>query len=150
MAELYSVNYTKINVTLPSEKVNSGDANGKMKCLFDEFNLSGALGLNDEILIQGLPKGCRVHEVVLESEALGGSCQLSMGFKGNGVDAEDDDAFIPATSAASAVIAKMSDAAGNAGMLKILGGETIPFIKAVAASGATSGKIKVGIYFTND
>lgn len=150
MAELYSVNYTKINISNPSEKVGPGDSNGKMKCLFDEFDLSAALGLNDEILLQPLPKGCRVHEVVLESEALGGSCSLSLGFKGNGVDIADDDAFIPATSAASAVIVKMSDAAGNAGMMKVLGGETTPFIKAVAASGATSGKIKVGIYFTND
>lgn len=150
MAELYSVNYTKVNISNPSEKIAPGDSNGKLKCLFDEFDLSAALGAGDEILLQALPKGCRVHEVVLEAEALGGSCSLSLGWKDNGSDAEDDDGFIPATSAASAVIVKMSDAAGNAGMMKIMGGESTPFIKAVAASGATSGKIKVGIYFTND
>lgn len=150
MAELYSVNYTKVNISNPSEKIAPGDSNGKMKCLFDEFDLSGALGLNDEILLQSLPKGCRVHEVVIEAEALGGSCSLSVGWKDNGSDAEDDDGFVPSTSFASAAIAKMSDAAGNAGMLKILGGETTPFIKAQAASGASAGKIKVGIYFTND
>lgn len=150
MAEKYSVNYTNVNISNPSIKVAPGDSNGKMKCLFDEFDLAEVLALNDEILIQSLPKGVRIHEVVLEAEALGGSCSLSMGIKDNGSDIEDDDAFIPATSASSAVIKKMSDDAGNAGMMKVLGGETIPFIKAVAASGASAGKIKVGIYFTND
>ena len=151
MAELNSLNYSKINVLNPSEKVEPGDSNGKLKCLYDEYTLPGAIvAANDEILIQGLPKGAKIHEVVIEAPALGGSCQLSVGLKDNGVDSEDADAFIPDTSFASAAIKKMSDDAGNAGMFKVLGAETIPFIKVVAASAATAGTIKMAIYFTND
>lgn len=91
MATVYGVNRTLANTPEGSNIMDPGVQAGKLRTMMDTYEAS-AIGAGTIIEMgQYLPKGARVLEVCLTTDALGGSVELFVG------DKEDDDRYITST-----------------------------------------------------
>ena len=125
MATLNGANYAKAFVNEPSEKIEQGDVNGRVRQAYEEYDLDG-LGVivaNGDI-IEGprLPKGARVIEAYLESPNMGATGIFDLGWddvvdeSGSVVVAADQNGFVDqADAGGQAVLKKMGDTLGSAG-----------------------------------
>jgi len=153
MANFNMDNYDKTQ-SEPSEKIERGDLHGKASVLHDRITFAqNVIAADDEILLPELPAYARVLEVIVESGDLGTTGVFSVGHKASD-DAsivEDADAFIATVTCTAAVIAKMSDAAGNAGMMKRFAKPVQPFLKCTTATDAADGvELKISIIYMAD
>jgi hypothetical protein len=157
MATKNGSNYSKIDVA--NEMINSGEAGGKLKCIFDEITLVAGEGLINDVCLVGtkIPAGAIVHDAVITASTLGTEGILSLGFQatknadGTTLNA-DDNAFVDAADAGGAAVTKsMKDSANLAGCLKKFGAPTQAVLKFIEASDVPAAAvIKVAIYFTLD
>lgn len=155
MATLYGVNADKILVDNPSAKVSVGDLGGRMRALYDTYELTGDLSASDVIKMGGLiPEGARVHEVILAFDDLGTTGALDVGWEASadGGEAADVDGFIDGADVNSAAdVVKMSDnLAFGAGQFKEFSEAVQPIVTVATDTDATSGTISVAIYYTID
>lgn len=162
MAEYNMNNYQASRVDSPVTKIAPGDQGGKLKCAYDEVDLStlgAALGLNDTLNGPVLPPGARVHEVVLVGPSSGANGSLEVGHgiiydsKGNVLEAADADAFVVAQDfTGAAALKKSSDNVATAGLLKKYSSEAeLPLvINASVAWAAQVGIVKLAVYYTID
>jgi len=106
MTDLYGSNYTKAYVNKPSEKAGTGEYNGHVKILFDEYVVPTAneLATADFIYLGKLPKGARVLGGKVKTDAAGATGIFDIGYLANGVDAADADAFAASVDPGAAAV----------------------------------------------
>lgn len=122
-------NYTKQYVTKPAEKIGMGEVTGKKRFLLEKKTLSFAAQVGDEILGGYIPANSIVTGAKVKiDKSLGVTGIFSLGFKANGVDVEDDNAFVLAADAGGAAALQYAEA-GAVGIHKAFSKETQVFLK---------------------
>ena len=91
MATVYGANRTLANTPEGSNIMDSGVQTGKLRTIMDSYEASSSAAGTIIEMGEYLPKGARVLEVALTTDALGSSVTLIVG------DYEDDNRYITAT-----------------------------------------------------
>lgn len=93
MATVYSKNATKI-ASVPMSRADQGEVAGRVHVMYDEYQpAAAAVALATVVEFQQLPAGARVLDVIVSFPDQGTTGTFKMGYKANGVEAADDDAF---------------------------------------------------------
>tara|TARA_R110000824_G_scaffold335416_1_gene521970 strand:- start:40 stop:504 length:465 start_codon:yes stop_codon:yes gene_type:complete len=79
MATVYSVQKTKWNQNVPSEKIETTELAGRVRVAFAEYE-AVSLAINDVVEMFNLPNGARIVSGRLAHDALNSSTQLSVGY----------------------------------------------------------------------
>ena len=113
MATVYSVQKTKWNQNVPSEKIETTELAGRVRVAFAEYE-AASLAINDVIQMFNLPNGARIVSGRLAHDALNSSTQLSVGYAAHtnsagSTVALDADAYKAAASSASASAANVAN-----------------------------------------
>ena len=113
MATVYSVQKTKWNQNVPSEKIETTELAGRVRVAFAEYE-AASLAINDVIQMFNLPNGARIVSGRLAHDALNSSTQLSVGYAAHTSSAGstvalDADAYKAAGSSASATAANVAN-----------------------------------------
>lgn len=149
MATQYGTNAANL-IAVPQVKITPGDGGGKVRVVYEEFNIPATTPPTNDIVLLGqpLPPGARLIDVRFVFPAWGGSGAIDIGWAANETDAADATAVLSNISVTSAGTKSMSidNAAGN-GMGKEFNlNATLPRqvtqlqMKIRAAGTATSGK----------
>jgi len=106
MATVYSVQKTKWDQNVPSQKIDTTELAGRVRVAFAEYE-AASLAINDVIQMFNLPNGARIVSGRLAHDALNSSTQLSVGYAAHTSSAGstvalDADAYKAAASSASA------------------------------------------------
>lgn len=115
MATVYGVNNTKKYITNPIDKVQAKEDGGKVRVAYDSYVfLANAFADGDLIELMKLPKGAKVVDAFVKAPSLGTTGIFDLGYKANGVDVIDENAFVSAADAGGqAVFKRMSTEAGS-------------------------------------
>jgi len=113
MATVYSVQKTKWNQNVPSEKIETTELAGRVRVAFAEYE-AASLAINDVIQMFNLPNGARIVSGRLAHDASNSSTQLSVGYAAHtnsagSTVALDADAYKAAGSSASATAANVAN-----------------------------------------
>ena len=113
MATVYSVQKTKWNQNVPSEKIETTELAGRVRVAFAEYE-AASLAINDVIQMFNLPNGARIVSGRLAHDALNSSTELSVGYAAHtnsagSTVALDADAYKAAGSSASATAANVAN-----------------------------------------
>ena len=113
MATVYSVQKTKWNQNVPSEKIETTELAGRVRVAFAEYE-AASLAINDVVEMFNLPNGARIVTGRLAHDALNSSTQLSVGYAAHTSSAGstvalDADAYKAAGSSASATAANVAN-----------------------------------------
>ena len=113
MATVYSVQKTKWDQNVPSEKIETTELAGRVRVAFAEYE-AASLAINDVIQMFNLPNGARIVSGRLAHDALNSSTQLSVGYAAHtnsagSTVALDADAYKAAGSSASATAANVAN-----------------------------------------
>lgn len=152
MAEFQGVNNTLRNGT-PKEFVDAKDEGARIYCSYDEYTLSADLSSADVIRMMKIPAGARIHEVVIQHPDLdtsGGTLDIGWAASDDGGEAADVDGFFANLDVATAadVVLMSQAAAAPAGMFKEFSEEVEVQITIDGDTDATSGTIKLAIYYS--
>ena len=79
MATVYSIQKTKWNQNVPSEKIDTTELAGRVRVAHAEYE-AASLASGDVIQMFNLPNGARIISGRLAHDALGGSTTLSVGY----------------------------------------------------------------------
>ena len=79
MATVYSVQKTKWDQNVPSEKIDTTELAGRVRVAFAEYEAS-SLASGDVVQMFNLPNGARIVSGRLAHDALGSSTTLSVGY----------------------------------------------------------------------
>ena len=79
MATVYSIQKTKWDQNVPSEKIDTTELAGRVRVAFAEYE-AASLAINDVIQMFNLPNGARIVSGRLAHDALGSSTTLSVGY----------------------------------------------------------------------
>ena len=106
MATVYSVQKTKWDQNVPSQKIDTTELAGRVRVAFAEYE-AASLAINDVIQMFNLPNGARIVSGRLAHDALNSSTELSVGYAAHtnsagSTVALDADAYKAAASSASA------------------------------------------------
>lgn len=152
MATLYGLNATNRDVSVPSVKIAAGDQYGDFHVAYDEYSLVGVVLANADVInMMKIPAGCRVHNVVLSFPDMGttGTCTVGWAASADGVESANSNGFLTTVDMNTAAnTVHMLDEANIAGMFKSFASEVQVQITMTAASTATSGTIKLAVYYT--
>jgi len=101
MATKYGTQYQGAYVNEPKSQIPTGDLNGRVRHMFFDHTLSGALATSDVLKLGKIPKGARViqAELFVEDMADTGIVNLGWAVGATAVEAADVDGFIPALDA---------------------------------------------------
>lgn len=152
MATLNGVNSTKRDVNVPSEKIQPGDEGGRLRVMYDSFTSTGAIALNDVIRMMKLPKGARVHNVVLDHDDLGtvGTCTVGWEASSDGAESADPNGFLDTVNLNSAAnTVEMIDEASVPGMMKEFSAEVQVSITITQATDA-AGTLQLAVWYVID
>ena len=113
MATVYSVQKTKWNQNVPSEKIETTELAGRVRVAFAQYE-AASLAINDVVEMFNLPNGARIVSGRLAHDALNSSTQLSVGYAAHtnsagSTVALDADAYKAAASSASASAANVAN-----------------------------------------
>ena len=113
MATVYSVQKTKWDQNVPSEKIDTTELAGRVRVAFAEYE-AASLAINDVIQMFNLPNGARIVSGRLAHDALNISTELSVGYAAHtnsagSTVALDADAYKAAGSSASATAANVAN-----------------------------------------
>lgn len=153
MTVYYGVNANKILVDNPSKKVGVGEQGGRLRVIYDTFELSEDFDADDTIEMGGLiPAGARVIDVHLFHDALGAGT-LDVGWKASADAAESAsaDGFINGAAVTSQGHASLQeDHFAEAGMFKKFAAPVQPIVKVATDTSATEGTIGLAIMYVLD
>lgn len=151
MASYYGVNHTKAFVNVPSEKIDVSAWKGRMRWVYDEISLAGAVALNEKIYLGIIPKQAKVVEAILAFSDLGAAGVMDLGYeKVDSSLSSDQDAFLAAVDVNSAAgTKKMSDQANMVGFGLELDGDAYIVAKATTATTA-AGTLKCAVCYVLD
>lgn len=154
MATKYGVNATKL-AAKPLQLCEKGQMGGRVRSLYDTYELVADLSSADEIVLGGkIPAGARVVDVRLMFDDLDGSGgTLDVGWKvsdagGEAVDADGFLADVDVTSAGS--VSMFEDQSSRPGFQKTFSEEVQPYITVDGDTDATSGTIHLEIFYVVD
>jgi hypothetical protein len=154
MAILNGVNYAQM-IANPSEKVDPGLIDGKVKVIMEEYNLAGiVIPINDEIQGPSLPAGAKVIDAyVMIPQSLGTAGIFSLGHRAStlqdgSVAAADADAFVASADAGGTAV--MARAATEAGIMKRFGSAASLVLTCTEATTLTAGKIYFCVSYVID
>lgn len=159
MAALYGVNATKFSQTNPAAFIQPGDQGGKVKCIYDTYELTADLAVNDTIDMGApIPKGARVVDVHMVWDALtagnldvGYAASAEVDAAGTALEAAVADAFIDGEAVTNAGSTSMqTDHSAEAGMYKEFAAAVQAQVKVETDTEATSGTIHLAIYYILD
>ena len=157
MATLYGVNADKMLVDNPPAKAGNGEQGGRLRVIYDTYELVADTDAADIILMGGLiPKDARVMEASLAFDDLdtsGGTLDLGWQVSAeSGAEAVDPNGFINAADVATAAdVIHMSDnLAFGAGQFKKFSEAVQPLVTFSADTDVTSGTISMAIYYIID
>ena len=113
MATVYSVQKTKWDQNVPSQKIDTTELAGRVRVAFAEYE-AASLAINDVVEMFNLPNGARIVSGRLAHDALNSSTQLSVGYAAHtnsagSTVALDADAYKAAASSASASAANVAN-----------------------------------------
>ena len=113
MATVYSVQKTKWDQNVPSQKIDTTELAGRVRVAFAEYE-AASLAINDVVEMFNLPNGARIVSGRLAHDALNSSTQLSVGYAAHTSSAGstvalDADAYKAAGSSASATAANVAN-----------------------------------------
>ena len=113
MATVYSVQKTKWDQNVPSQKIDTTELAGRVRVAFAEYE-AASLAINDVIQMFNLPNGARIVSGRLAHDALNSSTELSVGYAAHTSSAGstvalDADAYKAAASSASASAANVAN-----------------------------------------
>jgi aspartate 1-decarboxylase len=113
MATVYSIQKTKWDQNVPSEKIETTELAGRVRVAFAQYE-AASLAVNDVIQMFNLPNGARIVSGRLAHDALNSSTQLSVGYAAHTSSAGstvalDADAYKAAASSASASAANVAN-----------------------------------------
>ena len=113
MATVYSVQKTKWDQNVPSQKIETTELAGRVRVAFAEYE-ADSLAVNDVIQMFNLPNGARIVSGRLAHDALNSSTELSVGYAAHtnsagSTVALDADAYKAAGSSASATAANVAN-----------------------------------------
>ena len=124
MAAFYGINNTKYFQTVPAEKINPGEQNGRIFIARDVFVGTLDSASSDYAEMMKLPKGARILDAKIYASApsAGTACQMDVGLDidADGGSADVDRLIDGVDSGSAAVIKGMMD--GGAGVVGAAGG----------------------------
>jgi hypothetical protein len=147
MASVYGVNNTKKYITNPIDKVAAKEDGGKVRVAYDSYVFpANAFASGDKIELMKLPKGAKVVDAFVKAPSLGTTGIFDLGYKANGVDSADSDAFVlSADAGGQAVFKRMSTEAGS---FKEFSVETTVELTSTEVTTAASGlTIEVAVFY---
>lgn len=161
MANKYTAEYDAAYITTPYSKFPVGDAGGRVRSLYGEFDLAAAVDSGDVIFFGKLPKGARVIGGYIFSDDLGNTITVEVGWNasaavdssGTAIEAADTDGFMNAVDLnAAAICTNMigQTATGRPGIGKKFTAEVDVVVVAEATGTATSGTIRLCILYVVD
>ena len=150
MAALYSTNYTKQFVNVPSEKIPKGEQYGRVHVAYDDYTFAADVDEDDTIDFMKIPKGARIIDLHLINTALdGGTIDVGWTASDDGVEAADADGFLDAYNPSSAGSTSLGILAGR--MKKFSAEVTVRVtIKADAVAATTADSLKIMILYVVD
>lgn len=151
MATVYGVNAVKAQSENGAIKVQSGEAVGRVRSVYDEYTFPAAAFASGDVIEIGskLPAGARVVDAQVKCPSLGTTGIFTLGYAANGLDVADPDAFLTADAGGQAVLAKPS--LSSAGILKKFEAETQLILTSTEVTTAAAGlKIQVEVEFVLD
>lgn len=149
MAAKYGKNFTDAHVNEPVKPYEQGELAGRVRMLYDEYDLSAVLALNDTIDIGYLPKGARIVGAWIAIPAsLGTGGILDLGWAANGVESADADGLIDGADAGGQAVFKAMSS--EPGALVKFSAETLIQLKCDEASSLSAGKIKAAVLYVMD
>lgn len=154
MATLYGTNATNRDVTVPSVKIAAGDQYGRIHVSYDEYALVGAvLGASDVIYMAKIPAGARLHNAVFSFPDMGttGTCTVGWLASADAVESASASGLlgtVDLNTAAKAVT--ILQEAASPGLFKSFASEVQVVINMSQATTATTGTLKLAIYYSID
>lgn len=156
MATFYGKNATRLLQDQPKQLADIGETNGRVRMLYDKFDLSAVLATTDKLLMGAkIPKGARIVDVILKSTDMGTGGDFNVGWEASedGAELADEDGFFAAidVNAAATKASMVANAAGNlAGLFKKFAAEVQPSITPSESGTATTGTVELAILFVID
>lgn len=157
MATWLGTNATKVAAS-PAKLAEEGEQTGRLRVLYDEFALTADMGVNDIIKIGApLPANARVMNALLDSPDLdsssAGALTLGWAASADGVESADAAGFLTTQDVHTAGIAgQMSSllCSNVAGKFKRFAASVQVQVKVTGETDATSGTIRVAIFYVVD
>jgi hypothetical protein len=152
MADKYTNEYSKAFIQRPSELVEAGLTNGRLRQALVTFTAAAELATADDVFLYRLPQGARVMDMRVKSPDWGttGACNIGWRASVDGVEVADADGFFAALDCNTAAVdAKLGAIAPGWG--KKFASPVDIMLKPTAASTALTGlSIVVQIVFVVD
>lgn len=155
MSSFYGVEYTNVTQDVPSEKAPGNKWGGRVRCMFDTYELAAAKSQGDKIYMGKLRKGDRVIGVTLAFDALdasGGTVDVGYEYNATGESSltDDPDAFIDGAACDAAGIVAMNEAALVDGFGYEVEGDADLVVTVATDWDATSGTIKLCVLYARE
>lgn len=152
MANKYATGYKAAYVTVPYTPYGPGGRFGRLRCLYDQYDLgddAALLATADTLYMAKIPNGMRVIECWLKFGDLGTTGQIDVGWaaSSDAVEAADATGFfsnINVESAADVLLSSQDDAA-PVGIMKKFAAEVNVVIAIDTATTAVDGNIDLAI-----
>lgn len=141
MATVYGAGRTKV-LAVPSQKVNPGEAGGKLQVVYDEYTFLAEMAANDIIEMQlVVPAGARIVEAGIVCPSTGATGIFQLGTSG------DADALVASADAGGQAVKALADAAA-ADLMKEVSAETSYQVKCTELTAAATGlKLKAFVSY---
>jgi hypothetical protein len=140
----------------PIVKSSIGDDYGRIRCAYDKFDIAvegdgSALVTADTVTLVKIPKGARVVGLEINSDDLGGTGTMNIGWaaSSDGVEAADADGFAAADANFSGADYhfRLGNDPDAAGIFKKFDAEVELTLIPAANFNGTTGVIKVALYY---
>jgi hypothetical protein len=142
MATIYSKQYKKAFIDVPSEKIERGEYRGKPEVVYFEHTLAADVANADILKLFKMPKGGRLLDFQIQQNALGGSCAGNIGWAAGENDSAVANGIAAAVDLSSAAVDTLDVSA--AGRYKQFVDEVDVQIAFTAASSSATGKVIKG------
>lgn len=158
MATYYGLNATKRDNSTPTTKIDGTDNGGRVRFKYDEYTLTAALLINDVINVMKMGANERILDAVISFPDLDSSttATVDLGWAASAeatpLEAAQSQGCFAAVDAHTAAGAKSMNAVGgtSVGILKKFTSDVQMQIKIHAAGDATTGTMKVGIWYSKE
>lgn len=153
MATYYGVNADKLNVDVPAAKAGVGEQGGRLRVIYDTYELTADMAAAETIAMGGLiPAGARVIDAHLFFDALGsGTLDFGWEASADAVEAAVVDGFADGAAVTSqGHVSLQEDHFAEGGMFKKFSSAVQPLVTVATDTSATSGTISIAIMYVVD